>query len=171
MQTALNTLRTLVPSKKCKKKVIDELNNNQGFLWTDFQKYLAGPAYFYDGTQSQAPIAGTVYHPQAARAYTYTLGLPANATVAQVFAQKRGQTMIAALTSIVARSLTVFFRPSRIGGNAKDNAALLFHEALHGYGGTLGGTSYFDSDIQAAFFGTSGGVSHNITTHIRRNCF
>lgn len=49
--------------------------------------------------------------------------------------------------------------------------ALLFHEALHGFGGTVGGTSYFDADIQAAFGIDVGKASENITKYIRENCF
>lgn len=103
---------------------------------------------------------------------TYTI--PALATVASVL--KGGGTN--ALTSIATSTLTVYLAPTAVstsGGIGTVKLSLLFHEALHGFGGTLGGTSFFDHDMQEALFGKNspevGAPSVSITNLIRSNCF
>jgi hypothetical protein len=77
-----------------------------------------------------------------------------------------------AMTSITSPTLLIFFRPDTIdlrnGGVNGRNLSLLFHEALHGYGGSLGGTSFFDGDLRRAF---NLGQNGDISEHIRKNCF
>ena len=155
-------------SEDCQENVIDRLTP-LGFNLNDFVSYLERGAAFYNGTTSQAPAAGTVTTLQAANA-----GYGQGATVADVFANNANRRQTNALTSITSRSLLIFIRPGTLnvsqGGNNGDNFGLLFHEALHGYGGSRGGTSFFDADLQDAF-GLSHGASQNISDYIQEHCF
>jgi hypothetical protein len=157
-------------SDKCRENVIDKLSEAfPDFDKGEFVRYLiaSGNEGLQDGTTSQARYAGTITTEQAANAAGY-----GTSTIADVFRSNRG---LNAVTSITAPYFTAFFRPNTIDtsnrGNNSQNKALLFHEALHGYGGTRGGTSYFDSDLQSAFGITVQPVSSNITQYIKDNCF
>lgn len=49
---------------------------------------------------------------------------------------------------------------------------LLLHEAIHGYGGTKGGNSYFDDQVQKAFgLKVDPKNTGNITDYIKKHCF
>src|SRR5262249_60234337 len=163
-------------SESCLKNVITPLAEKLGFDVVSFYNFLGKGADFYDGTKSTVSVAGNVTSPAAANA-----AFGPNATVNSVFARTRtdpttGATLrIDALTSITTSNFTSYFRPDAIDSSktaveTANNAGLLFHEALHGFGGTLGGTSYFDDDIKDAF-GITGASSHGITEHIAKNCF
>lgn len=170
LEKGLERLKNLKISEKCQKNVIDKLEKYLGFSFKDFQSFLAKGTEFYDGTKSTATVAGNV-----------TLQLPADvkygrgATVASVFNSDDANKQVNALTSITSPTLKAYFRPSSISGNSRSAAALLFHEALHGFGGTKGGTSYFDQDIQQALFGKNsekvGEASSNISDYIKKHCF
>jgi hypothetical protein len=155
--------------KNCQKNVIDKLAQKYGFGLSDFVSYLGKGANFYNGLTSQAPVAGTITTPQAANA-----GFGRGATIASVFNNTSSGLQTNALTSITSPTLLVFLRPNAIsrsrGGVNDDNLGLLFHEGLHGYGGTQGGTSYFDQDLTSTF-GLKGKDSGSISDHISRNCF
>ncbi|MGD9631094.1 MAG: discoidin domain-containing protein [Pyrinomonadaceae bacterium] len=157
-------------SGSCQKNVFDKLKKHfSDFDQSDFVRYVnnSPSSGLRDGTTSTDPVAGTITGAQAATNPPYA----GSTTVADYF---RNRTGMQAVTSITSPHLLVFFRPSTISlaneGNNRDNLSLLFHEALHGYGGKLGGTSYFDDELQAAF-GLSSGASENISQYIRRNCF
>jgi len=167
-------LRNNEISRRCQEEVIDRLTPI-GFSLDGFVSYLERGAAFYNGETSQAPIAGTITTQQAANA-----GFGAGATVASVFAREtvvNGQTRrFEALTSITSPSLLMFFRPGTIdtsrGGNNRSNFGRLFHEGLHGYGGSTGGTSLFDQDLEQAFYGNRRGrPSSDFTDYIGQRCF
>lgn len=96
------------------------------------------------------------------------------ATVAGVF-NDTSSTKTNAMTSITSLTLLAFLRPGRVStsksGVNGGNLALLFHESLHGFGGSLGGSSYFDQDLKSTFGLKSGKGSDDITKHIKKNCF
>jgi hypothetical protein len=153
-------------SESCQRHVIEPLGWI-GFNLNDFVGFLNRGGTFYDGTRSSANYAGTVTTQAAANAQGR-----GSSTIAQVFRNEGG---LNAVTSVLAPTLTVFLRPGRVnssnrGANA-ENKALLFHEGLHGYGGSLGGTSFFDDQIQNALGIDVQADSSNITRHIRRYCF
>lgn len=155
-------------SENCQTNVIDKLTAAfKDFSLDKFSAYLAKGAGFFDGTQSQTAIAGTITTAQAGR-----LLFPGANRIADAFSQAPG---LNAATSILASSFTTFLRPATIstsnnGVNGR-NQSLLFHEGLHGYGGSLGGTSYFDSELQQAFGIAIQSDSSNISQHIADNCF
>ncbi len=155
-------------SEDCQKNVIDRLSNDSTLKFDieKFRAFIANGAQFYDGTQSNALYAGTITTASAALAN----GIAAGTTVAQRFANTPG---VNAETSILSSSLVIFFRPNSISNSSQSqNMSLLFHEALHGFGGSLGGTSYFDSELQRALRLTvDPNNTRNITDHIRNNCF
>jgi hypothetical protein len=160
-------LGSALDNDECYTQVISRLSAIEGFDVGKFTNYLRMGGTFYNGTQSQLAVAGNVTSPAAAVA-AYGKG----ATVATVF--RAGATN--AVTSITAPTLTVFLDPQAIRGRSAGGLlSFLFHEALHGYGGTLGGTSFFDHDIQVALFGKDspkvGAPSINITKFIEDHCF
>lgn len=139
------------------------------FDYGAFARYLhnSGLSGLKDGTTSQLPIAGTVTTPQAA-----AILFPGATTVADAFRLNSG---LNAVTSVLSSTLTTFFRPGALstsnnGVNGR-NQSLILHEALHGFGGSLGGTSYFDDQLQKAFGIPVQADSSNITTYIKDNCF
>jgi hypothetical protein len=155
-------------SEDCQKNVIDRLSNDSTLKFDieKFKAFISNGAQFYDGTQSNALYAGTITTASAA----LSNGIAAGTTVAQRFANAPG---INAETSILSSSLVIFFRPSSISGSSQSqNMSLLFHEALHGFRGSLGGTSYFDSELQRALgLAVDSNNTRNITDHIRNNCY
>jgi hypothetical protein len=165
------------PSESCLNNVINPLAEKFRFGVADFWHYLNQGARFYDGTRSIAPIAGNVTYTQPANA-KYGPG----ASIARdEFNQTRrdpstGLTLrTEALTSITNPTFTSYLRPSAIDTSGTSaalarNAGLIFHEGLHGFGGILGGVSYFDSDLKDAFKLTGVG-SDDISKHISKNCF
>ena len=167
---ALSNLETLKPSEKCQKNVIDKLAASFGFSLNDFQSFLKKGGEFYDGEKSKVTIAGNVYTKQAGDS-KYGKG----ATVSGVFNKTSNGTQLNGLTSVNSSTLKIYYRQSAITGDEKEDGSLLFHEALHGYGGSLGGTSYFDDEIQEAFFGKGskevGKASSNIKAYIKKYCF
>jgi hypothetical protein len=58
----------------------------------------------------------------------------------------------------------------QVGSDLSSNMAVLFHEALHGFGASIGSGSYYDDQLQTAF-GLPHTASSNITDYIRTNCF
>jgi hypothetical protein len=161
------------PSESCYNNVINPLAVKFGFGVAEFYNYLNQVATVYDGTSSLAPVAGIVTSTAAANAQ-YGPG----ASIASVFNQIRRDSATGprlrtdALTSIITPTFTAFFRPSAIDSSGTSagltrNAGLLFHEALHGFGGTLGGTSYFDQELKSAF-GLTGAGSNDISDYISR---
>lgn len=158
-------------SNRCREKVFGKLSKKfSDFDYGSFARFLnnSGSSGLQDGTTSLDNIAGTVTVPQVA-----PIMFPGATTVADAF---RLNTGLHALTSIVSKFLLVFFRPSTIdmshnGVNSR-NKSLLLHEALHGYGGSLGGFSYFDTELQDAFGITvDGNNTENISKYIKDNCF
>jgi hypothetical protein len=176
IETAFENLAGLLlnQGERCNQNVLGKLQTAFGFSVVNFATYLQQGAKFFDGRLSTTPIAGGVTSPEAASTL-YGVG----ATVSSVFATNPGGLQVNAMTSMTASTLTVYFRPSAIrlgnGGLNVRNLVLLFHEALHGYGGSLGGTSYNDRQLQVAFFGAGspqvGAASSNISAYIRANCF
>jgi hypothetical protein len=177
LMTAMGVLLDALynPSESCLNKVINPLAEKFGFGVAEFYNYLNQGAKFYDGTATLAPVAGNVTTPAAANAL-----YGPSASIASVFGQTRtdpatGATLRTdALTSITTPIFTAYFRPSAIDSSGTPaglarNAGLLFHEALHGFGGTLGGTSYFDDDLKDAFR-LIGAGSDSISEHISKNC-
>jgi len=171
---AFSGLATLLqtPSQKCQTNVIDKLKNSPlNFDLNSFLGYLANGAQFFDGTQSDASIAGTITSAQAAANAPFA---PCT-TVSCLFARTNENRRVNALTSITSGTLLVFLRPDAIStdnsGLNSQNYSLLFHEALHGYGGSLGGTSYFDSDIMQALGISNTQPSSAISAYIKQNCF
>jgi hypothetical protein len=157
------------PSDNCLKRVISPLKL-LGFELNDFRDFLTQGAYFFDGPNSHVPYSGNITYPQAARIKVGPYG-----TVADAFATVENNQRVTALTSITTSALTTYFTASAIsmrhGGNNKSNKALLFHEGLHGYGGTLGGTSFFDDDLKDTFGIKPDRPSSDITNFIKKHCF
>lgn len=171
LQDSLKSLENLTLSYKCKKNVIDKLSAAfSDFSWTAFLSFLAKGGTFYDGPKSKVSVANSVYTPAAANAR-----FKSGALVSDVFkVDSRATQQVNALTSMISPTLTVYFRSDEIPRNVKDRVALVFHEALHGFGGSLGGTSFFDDELQKAFVGAKskrvGEASKNIDDWIRKNC-
>jgi RHS repeat-associated protein len=158
-------------SSDCLKHVIQPLTKSLGFNLGAFVTYLGHGADFYNGLGSNALIAGTVTTAQAANNSPFFPG----ETIAQAFNTISGGQQTVALTSIMSPTLEVFLNPKFINRSNKgvngQNLALLFHEALHGYGGSLGGTSYFDADLRSAFGLPAGCPSSQISDYIQKHCF
>jgi hypothetical protein len=164
-------------SKKCAKNVIDKLDTVKGFDLDAFQSYLNEGAMFANGVTSTALVAGTITSTQAANA-EYGVG----ATISSVFAVKfptpprapSQGTQVVALASITSPSLLVFFNPSAVstanGGNNSADLSLLFHEALHGFGGWIGSSDFDDQSLMLLFGGLRG-TSDAISNYIAANCF
>jgi hypothetical protein len=134
-----------------------------------FIGFLGSGGTFYDGTQSNVAVAGNVTSTAAANAQ-----YGAGATVSGVF-NAAGSTQTVAMTSIMTSTFTTYLNPTYVSGlSAAQQSALLFHEALHGYGGTLGGTSFGDTNLQEIFFGVGspqvGQASVNISNFIQEHC-
>jgi RHS repeat-associated protein len=157
-------------SNDCRSNVIDKLNTLPGFNMGEFVRYLAGGFDFYDGTTSTIATAAALAPSQILQ------GTPPP-TIAGLFAAAPS---INALTSanLSASRLTVFFNPSAIdlssSGLNGSNQALLFHEALHGFGshvnqGNFGASG--DSGLLALFRLNASGPSSQITAHIKNHCF
>jgi YD repeat-containing protein len=149
--------------KDCQEKVLDKLATNiSNFNIGDFVRYLARGWDLYDGTNSQAPIAGTVTVPVAANTLYGT-----GATVASAFQANSG---LHAMTSVTSDTFLSFFRPGIIdpshSGVNNQNLSLLFHEALHGFTGRV------DEDLQEALgLPVDPKNSKNITDYIEKHCF
>lgn len=161
-------------SEDCQKNVIDKLAEKLGFEVAIFvNTYLSKGASFFNGLTSNAPIAGTVITAQAFRSgFGGSNPIWYGRTVAQHFNNAPSGIQVNALTSITSPTLLVFVRPGTIdlssGGSNGRNLSLLFHEALHGYGGSLGGTTYNDQDLRETF---GIGASGNISAYIKQHCF
>jgi RHS repeat-associated protein len=155
-------------------KIPSNLRTGEPFDLHSFFLFLSQGADFYDGTQSHAPVAGTLVSQQQ-----FTAGQVRNPpvyggnTVAEHFNNRLG---VNAVTSIIATSLTIFVRPGNDangnpvvdlsnGGDNARNLGFLFHEGLHGFLGRV------DEDLQTAFELPKGGPSSNISEHIRKHCF
>jgi hypothetical protein len=170
VRQALETLKRLEPNADCQEGVIDKLVP-RGFTWSNFLGYLEQGASFYDGTRSTAPVIGAIYLPAPGRVVLDQAHLGLSATVKDYFGAQRDVT---AWTSTLSPALQVFFRPSAIGSNAAHNAALLFHEALHGYDHGQGQLD--DASLKEALLGLKGLANENaasrwITTTIKKKCF
>jgi len=158
-------------SDDCRKNVVDKLASSfSDFNYGEFARFFntGTSSSFQDGTTSGAPIAGTITGAQAA-----AILFPGSTSISDAFASNPG---LQALTSITSSTLSIFLRPGAINtsnnGNNADNKALLFHEAIHGYGGTKGGTSYFDDEVQKAFgLKVDPKNTGNITDYIKKQCF
>jgi hypothetical protein len=150
----------------CNREVIAKLNTLPGFSLDGFKAYLRGSVAFYDGTKSRVPIAGNIYPEQAARSVARQAGLRDNATVADFF-NRGGNTQTNAWASATSQTLTVFFRPSAITSDPRHNFALVFHEALHGYGTSIR-QEYDDTEVLRVLGRHS--PSGEITADIQEHC-
>lgn len=182
-----NRLKNGDYSSTCGRNVIDRLKSN-GFDPSAFIRYLSGGADFYDGHYSNAQAAGLLTSRQAANAL-WGIG----ATVANIFtrAGANGQRISSgttAVTSITSPTFLMFLNPAIItgaqvptgvdlsnGGINSRNMAWLFHEALHGFGGTLQPQNFYDQTLLDIFYPDPAsrptGLSGDITTYIQQNCF
>jgi hypothetical protein len=111
-------------------------------------------------------------------------GINLATTVSELFAKVHG---INALTSagFSTNALTIFFRPGSIRASSSIDSkylrALLFHEALHGYGSSLTGGlpgaydsvfgAYGDKPLLKLFGLNQFGATSQLTTYIEKNCF
>ena len=152
--------------EECNREVIAKLNTLPGFSLEGFKTYLRNGASFYDGTHSAVPIAGTIYPDQAARVVARQAGLSENATVADFF-NRGGNTQTNAWASSTSETLTVYLRPSTVTGNARHNYALVFHEALHGYGSSI--RQEYDDQTLLRVLGRHS-PSGEITADIQQHC-
>ena len=75
------------------------------------------------------------------------------------------------MTSDTASRLTVYMLPGAVSNRHKGvngrNRGLLFHEALHGFGGA---STYGDADLKKAFGIPSNAPSGRISQYISKNC-
>ena len=165
--------------ESCKTNVLDKLATI-GFDKDLFLQYLDRGAQFYDGARSHASIALGIGPFQIT-------GLPLNTTLAQLFAMTPGLVGITS-GSFSVRKLTVFFRPGSIRSSVDSPylRALLFHEALHGFGSFLTGGlpqgsfgsgpgsvfgRYSDRSLLRLFGFTNLRDTSQITYYIQKNCF
>jgi RHS repeat-associated protein len=155
---ALSNLQNYQPTPKCEAQVVSRLPN---FSYESFQQYLGLGAHFYDGTTSTNAAATLFPNAPAAR---LTLKQSLGSTVAQWFGAAPGMN---AFTATGEAQMTVYFRPSALGGSPLRNRSLMFHEGLHAFGQ---GTSLFDQDLEAAFKIPKGTPSVAITNYISKNC-
>jgi RHS Repeat/Domain of unknown function (DUF4214) len=156
-------------SDDCRKNVISKLQNAfSDFDSGEFGRFVwSQQSHVYDGTTSNLPI-GQVTSPQVA-----AIEFPGAREISDAFSSNPG---LHALTSVTSLTLSIYVQPSAIitsnNGINADNKALFFHEAIHGYGGLKGGTSYFDDQIQKAFgLKVDPKNTKNITDYIRKHCF
>lgn len=176
MEAANNSLMNYLLSgisEDCQKNVIDKLAQKLGFEVGAFVNYLRLGATFFNGLTSTAPIAGTVTTTRAFRSgFGGANPLWYGRTVAEHFNNAPSGLQVNAVTSLLSPTLLVFIRPGALdlsqGGDNARNLSLLFHEGLHGYGGSQGGTTYHDQDLRGAFgIGSAGDIS----AYIKQQCF
>ncbi len=184
MDDATDKILQLVPKKSCTNKVINKLAP-AGFDLGAFKDYLKLGWFFYDGTRAQAKPKDVLYSTEAGATVYLKLRwkLPADATIADVFAAARkgerkrekgkiikGKGKLLAITSMIRKQLTVFFNPEEIYGPAREKAGLIFHEGLHGWSSTLGGT-WGDTQLKTDLGLTVKETSENISFRITTSCF
>jgi RHS repeat-associated protein len=176
MEAANNSLMNYLlsgVSEDCQKNVIDKLAQKLGFEAVAFVNYLRLGVTFFNGLTSTAAIAGTITSARAFRAgFGGSNPIWYGRTVAEHFNNPPSGLQVNAVTSITSPTLLVFVRPGALelslGGDNARNLSLLFHEGLHGYGGTQGGTTYHDQDLRDAFgIGSAGDIS----AYIKQHCF
>jgi hypothetical protein len=173
---SLGVYLKLGPSNDCIENVISKLEAKfKDFNRDEFAAFVFSVENrVEDGTwPGDGGGAAKTLYPYVTSQQAAEVMFPGSYYVYQAFEANPGMT---ALTSVTSFYFHVFVRPERVntsenGFNA-DNKALLFHEALHGYGGTKGGTSYFDDDIQDALgIDVDPKNTKNITDYIKKHCF
>jgi RHS repeat-associated protein len=151
-------------SSTCQQNVINKLDTIKGFNLEAFANYLYKGANFYDGTQSNvSPVPAIFPNAQVLRNTKYK-DCP---SVAAMFAYEPGLQATASETSSI---LSIYFVPGAVSNSNAQNRALLFHEALHGFGASVGSGEFYDQNLQD-LFGLGRGPSSNITDYIKKNCF
>jgi YD repeat-containing protein len=160
-------------SDDCRKNVLDKLKGI-GFDLGDFLSYLSSGYDFNDGTKSKEPLVNVANQNQ--------VNVPGVSTVGDLFNKLSGLT---ALTSGVLSPtrFTVFFSTGNSATNLSNASnsyrmALLFHEAIHGYGSSLTGGNVVNGSVFGSFgdkglmtlFGLTGSSSQ-ITQYIQDHCF
>lgn len=148
-------------SDDCQQNVLDKLSNTvlkdgirpgEDFTFSfdagAFTDYVAAGGNFYDGVASQIDTFVRGEHRSSARTFGY------------------------------ADKLTAYFNPERVrNASTSDLLALLFHEALHGFGDNRQSMSkanetYADGRLQAAFGLEIDPLNTlNITQYIQEHCF
>jgi YD repeat-containing protein len=163
-------------SEDCKKNVLDKLNTIEGFDLQKFIGFLQQGGDFYDGEKSNAPVSD--YDPDNG----WTI------SIAKRFEINEGLHAFVGRGSKVSR-FTVFFDPDeietkektslisgqKVSGLTTSNLAFAFHEALHGYGQSIGKLQgetppYGDTNLKDVL-GLKGEGSKIISDHIEKNCF
>jgi hypothetical protein len=168
LDQALRAVLAYTAPESCNRQVIAKLSTLPGFNLEDFKAYLMRGTEFYDGTTSRVPIAGNIYAELAAKNVAKEAGLRENATVADYF-NRGGTSQTNAWAGMNEQKLVVYFRPSAIGDDARRNFALVFHEALHGYGKSIGRESdYNDPKLLEVL--DRRGDSIEITNDIKEHC-
>jgi RHS repeat-associated protein len=166
-------------SKKCQENVIDKLSNYiPDFNADTFKSYLAGGVTVHNGTHSITPMS-QVLTPGALRNFNMSGDQTVGANMASINA--------AALTVALPGTQTLnvyvdtgilynsWFSPNGSPSTAS-LGALMFHEALHGYGATIpvgGENVILDNFLKGALLGGQGDPdnTHDITQYIFENCF
>ncbi|MGQ0541957.1 MAG: RHS repeat domain-containing protein, partial [Blastocatellia bacterium] len=163
-------------SEDCKKNVLDKLKTLTGFSAEAFANFLAKGADLYDGEKSTALVSD--FDPNG----KWTI------TTAKRFENTPGLHAFVGIGSNATR-LTIFFDPDfietkekisslsgqKVSGLTTSNLAFAFHEALHGFGNSLGSfdenNSVFGDTKLKELFGLTGNGSKVISDHIEKNCF
>jgi RHS repeat-associated protein len=153
------------PSEDCQKNVLDPLHVN----WSDFQAYLSQGHTATNLLTTQATFASLYSNPGVSGNPKLQVPLPLYVKRKEVIERRQ----INAMTSQAAATFTTYVRPGSL--TASNAYALVLHEALHGYGGTLPGPgSHLQDDaLQRAFFGVDGKgnpKSGDITAFIDKHC-
>lgn len=119
----------------------------------------------FDGTRSTTP-ASSLRDPLSGASFARS-----NPQITSIASWFKWDSGLNAVTSFVASSLTVYVRPGTVdprnGGVNARNRSLVFHEALHGFGG--GQPLYLDQGLMRAFnlTGPTSKIFHAHSIHMQ----
>ena len=151
------------PSDDCQKNVLDKLASI-GFSTEKFLNYLSNGANYFNGEKSEVNLT---------TAFSNQMGgnIPKSLTTAKFFKLPSAPDALTS-SNLSVTKLTVFFKKNAFTSNSSYNKALIFHEALHGFGSFLNGGQFgkFGDNELKTLFGLSGKGSTMITDFIKLNC-